>query len=112
MCSIYSSNPKDILVGIGPSAGMCCYEVGQEVIDQLEGAIPTLEDFYRPIANNKYLVNIKKANTASIMAAGVLEKNIEVSSHCTICEENFFSYRRDGVTGRMSGYITMLPHTT
>lgn len=107
MCSIYGSNPNDILVGIGPSAGMCCYEVGQEVIDQLEEAIPTLDDFYRSIANNKYLVNIKKANTASIMAAGVPEKNIEVSSHCTICEENFFSYRRDGVTGRMSGYIAM-----
>lgn len=105
MCSVYGSKPEDILVGIGPSAGICCYEVGEEVIEQLLDSIPTLKDFYSPCDNGKYLVNIKKANVASIIEAGVLIDNIEVSSHCTICDEQFFSYRREGETGRMSGYI-------
>lgn len=112
MISVYGSTPRDILVGIGPSAGECCYEVGEEVIHQLCDAIPTVKDFYTRLENGKYLVNIKKANTASIIEARVLKENIEVASHCTICEENFFSYRREGETGRMSGYITITTNFT
>jgi YfiH family protein len=105
MCRVYGSKSEHILVGIGPSAGQCCYEVGPEVIDQLLEAIPTLQDFYTELETGKYLVNIKKANVASICSAGVLEEHIEVSQECTMCNDEFFSYRRDGVTGRMSGFI-------
>jgi len=107
MVKEYNSLPENILVGIGPSAGRCCYEVGREVIDALEREISGLEDFYTVLGQGKYLVDIKKANVASLMSAGILEGHIEVSSACTICNEEFFSYRREGVTGRMSGYIYM-----
>ncbi|MBN2897193.1 MAG: peptidoglycan editing factor PgeF [Clostridia bacterium] len=105
MCDRYGSRPEDILAGIGASAGICCYEVGGEVIEQLTKAIPTAKDFYIALENGKYRVDVKKANVASIMSAGVLEEHIEVSDLCTICNEEFFSYRRDGITGRMSGFI-------
>lgn len=105
MIGKYGSCVDDILVGIGPSAGLCCYEVGYEVIQQLEKEIPSLQDFYEPKGNGKYLVDIKKANVASIISAGVKPMNIEVSVACTICNEDYFSYRREGITGRMSGYI-------
>jgi len=109
MVKEYGSDPTDILVGIGPSSGICCYEVGREVIDQLEESIPSVKAFYKEIKSGKYLVDIKKANIASIMSAGIPEDNIEASSICTICNHDFFSYRREGVTGRMSGFIYIKP---
>jgi YfiH family protein len=105
MQALHGTDPKTLLVGIGPSAGLCCYEVGQEVIDQLQTAIPTAKDFYIKKENGKYHVDVKKANIASICAADVLLDNIEVSTACTICDDSFFSYRREGKTGRMSGFI-------
>lgn len=105
MCKHYGSKAENILVGIGPSTGKCCYEVGPEVIEQLSESIPTLTDYYTALPSGKYLVDIKKANVASICAAGVLESHIEVSEKCTICNDEFFSYRREGLTGRMSAFI-------
>lgn len=49
MVKEYGANPLDILVGIGPSSGICCYEVGREVIDQLEESIPSVKAFYKEI---------------------------------------------------------------
>lgn len=105
MVNVYGSKVETILVGIGPSAGLCCYEVGEEVIQQLTDAIPTAKNFYEKKENGKYHVDVKKANIASIQSAGVLSEHIEVSSQCTICNHEYFSYRREGRTGRMSGFI-------
>src|SRR5258708_34113916 len=42
----FNCNPKDILVGIGPSIEMTCYEVGEEVIDEFKKTFPTFEKMF------------------------------------------------------------------
>jgi polyphenol oxidase len=81
----------DIVAVIGPGAGPCCYEVGEEVHYAFGGA-----------HRNGRLIDLKAIARERLLAAGVAEvEDLEV---CTICDERFFSYRREGVrAGRQAG---------
>ena len=73
---------------IGPSAGPCCYEVGEEV------ARPYRERFGDGIMVGRNL-DLWSAAEAALGAAGV--DNVHRIDLCTICNpERFFSHRRDG----------------
>ena len=80
---------------IGPGAGGCCYETGDEV----------RERFAAYGASRGRLLDIKAVAAAQLREAGVHE--IRDVALCTICapEERFFSHRRDGArTGRQGGF--------
>lgn len=85
------SRPENIFASIGPSAGVCCYKVGREVAENFSPGFvkesPELE---------KFMLDLKAANLAQLVSKGIPQGNIEVSEHCTICNTNFHSYRRDG----------------
>jgi len=79
-----------IQAAIGPGAGACCYEVGDEVRQALGTSGRTAD---------------LKAIAAERLAAGGVERIHDVGL-CTICSDPglFFSHRRDGgVTGRQAG---------
>lgn len=98
----YGSQPADLVVFIGPSAGVCCYEVGREVAMQMDPDAVQSKD-------GKTFVHLKLANKRQLITMGVAEQNIEVSPYCTICSpELFHSYRRDkDASGRMMGVIML-----
>lgn len=76
---------------VGPCAGACCYEVGEEVHGAFEGAHRVGRKIdLRAIAHDR------------LLAAGVAEvRDVEA---CTICDERYFSYRREGASaGRQAG---------
>ncbi len=76
---------------VGPCAGVCCYEVGEEVHGAFEGAHRVGRKIdLRAIAHDR------------LLAAGVAEvRDVEA---CTICDERYFSYRREGASaGRQAG---------
>jgi hypothetical protein len=81
----------EIRAVIGPGAGVCCYEVGEEVHAVLGGA-------HREGAH----VDLKAIARDRLLGAGVAEVNdLEL---CTICDVRFFSYRREGSrAGRQAG---------
>ncbi len=85
------SGPENILAWIGPSAGVCCYKVGGEVAEKFSPAFA--KESSEP---GKFLLDLKAANLAQLVGAGIPQENIEVSRHCTICNTSFHSYRRDG----------------
>jgi polyphenol oxidase len=79
-----------ISAAIGPGAGPCCYEVGEEVLTVFGERGPNLD--LKAIAR----VRLEHAGVATVHDVGL----------CTICSapELFFSHRRDhGVTGRQAG---------
>jgi YfiH family protein len=81
---------------LGPGIGACCYEVGQEVLDQfsdLDG-----------VARGRML-DLRAVAEAKLRATGV--DRIEHVDHCTSCRADlYFSHRRDnGVTGRQAGLV-------
>lgn len=95
------SRPSDLRVFIGPSAGKCCYEVGNDVASQFPDAVS------EPLENGKYLLDVKEANRLQLVQCGVPERQIEVSPACTISSpEQFHSFRRDRAdSGRMMAVI-------
>jgi YfiH family protein len=83
---------------IGPGAGPCCYEVGDEVRTAFAGMDPP-GAFMR--GRN---LDLKRIARAQLAAAGV--ERVHDVGLCTICSDPglFFSHRRDaGVTGRQAG---------
>jgi polyphenol oxidase len=99
----YKTDPARLLAYIGPSASVCCYEVGGEVAVMFGNKVV-------PYDNKRIFIDLKKENTLQLLQQGVLGNNIEVSLSCTICEKELFhSYRRDGQkSGRMMAVICMI----
>lgn len=93
-------SPQDLRVWIGPSAGQCCYEVGEEVAQGFASR------HSRSLGEGKYLFDNRGAVLAQIVEAGVPSASVEVDVRCTICDDRFHSYRRDReASGRMVAMI-------
>jgi YfiH family protein len=83
--------PGEIVAVIGPGAGPCCYEVGPEVHAAFGGA--------HRIAGTLDLPALARER---LLRAGV--DRVEQVQVCTICDERFFSHRREGAAaGRQAG---------
>jgi hypothetical protein len=96
----YDTDPGDLLVWLGPSAGPCCYEVGDEVADRFDRSCS------RPTGEGKYLFDNRRAILLDLLREGVPAASIHVDSRCTICDSSFHSWRRDGPdSGRMLAVI-------
>ena len=102
MIEHYGCNPEEIMAGIAPSIGRCCYEVGEEVAEHF---FDTPEGFTKK--GEKYMLDLPFINKQQLLATGLKEENIEMSHICTACDtERFFSYRKEqGCTGRFMSMI-------
>lgn len=95
MSSAFGTNPLDVLAGIGPSAGPCCYEVKDDVYEAARG-LPDFESLF-PRRDSMMFFDLWEANRRELIAAGVSAGNIELASACTMCTRDlFFSFRREG----------------
>jgi YfiH family protein len=105
----YGSNPKDILVAIGPSIGPCHYQVDRPVIDEIKRAYPQeSEELLTTSDKDGYAqLNLWQANVRQICQVGVQLDNITVAEECTYCsQDSFFSHRR-GMAGRQAAIIML-----
>ena len=102
MQAVYGCDPKDVIAGIAPSIGACCYEVGKDVAQHFFN-IP--ESF--TAADDKYMLDLPHINKQQLMKAGLHEEQIQMSEVCTACEvTQFFSYRKEkGCSGRFMSMI-------
>jgi YfiH family protein len=82
---------------IGPGIGPCCYEVGEEVLDEFSGLGAGIAE--------GAMLDLPEVARRLLARAGV--KTVETSGLCTACNpELFFSHRRDaGRTGRQAGLV-------
>lgn len=111
MISVFGCKAADIIVGIGPSIGPCCYEVGPDVVATAEKNLASSDGLfvYNP-NNHKPHFDLWYANSKQAKTEGVLAKNIETSGICTCCHsDTFFSSRASGgITGRFAAGIMIL----
>jgi hypothetical protein len=89
----------EIIAIIGPGAGPCCYEVGEEVHATFAGA-------HRIGTPPTRRIDLKAIARERLQAAGVAE--IQDVAECTICDERFFSYRREGARAGRQGAVAWL----
>jgi YfiH family protein len=81
----------EITAVLGPCAGGCCYEVGPEVHEALGTGVSGFAN-----------LDLRDVARARLLAAGV--SSVRALGGCTICDERFFSHRREGGrAGRQAG---------
>ncbi|HLZ21438.1 MAG TPA: peptidoglycan editing factor PgeF [Ktedonobacterales bacterium] len=99
----WGTRPSDLLVGIGPSIGACCYEVNEQVRERF-AANPLAWESARFVEREPegggqgtgLYLDIPESNYQQLLAAGVAPEHIEMSEHCTGCRTDlFFSHRRE-----------------
>jgi len=97
----------DLRALICPSAGPCCYEVGEEVRQAALAALGPGAAWFFLERSRSLTFDLWGANIAQLTAAGVPEDNIHNVQHCTICGGDLYpSFRRDGDrSGRFAAVI-------
>lgn len=106
----YDTNPKDLIIGIGPSISSCCFQVDLPVVQKFKENIPFSEKYiFNDKQEGKFKIDLQNIIKESIMHTGVLEKNIEISGICTMCNSDiFFSHRVMGnERGSLAGLIQL-----
>ena len=110
MLSFWGCNPHDIICGIGPSIGPCCYQVGPEVITLAKKSLRNYKQVIGSISKSgKGYLNLWEASRQQLLDCCIPEENIETAGICTYCNSDmFFSSRRDnGMTGRFAAGIML-----
>jgi YfiH family protein len=91
--------PENLKIYIGPCISAEKFEVGEEVAAQFPENV-VLRNYKKPH------VDLKQYLRNSLVTSGVVENHIEIDSRCTISDELFYSYRREGDrSGRMMAFI-------
>lgn len=106
----YGCAPESLVVALGPCIATTCYEVGEDVLTEFVRA-GIAEDVFQPHPGreNKYDLDLEKANRIQLTELGVHEENILAIRLCTHCDDNLLSYRRDRKTARrMLNFIGLL----
>ena len=101
------TSAADFVVWLGPAIGPKSFEVGKDVVQSfLEAGLPIPENAFKAIPNKsgKFLADIYLLARGRLEACGI--KMISGGQYCTVIDsEHFFSYRRDGQTGRFASAI-------
>lgn len=103
--------PEDLVAAVGPAIGLCCYEVGEEVVSAVKNALRfrsanfDTDTLFMTVAacslGGKVHVDLARANAAILTLCGVPEENIDLARICTACYTDgdtrpFFSHRASG----------------
>lgn len=101
----FGSDPARLLTAVAPSAGPCCYEVGDEVRRVARTRLTDADTFFRP-HGDRLIFDLWAANRRQLLDGGVLPGHIEISGICSICDARLWSHRRDGAAaGRTALFI-------
>jgi YfiH family protein len=128
----FDSKPSDLIAAIGPSIGPCCYEVAADFVTKFTAQFADAHEYFdeprtgdepnplqwlnmkppghQPPPKNVRL-DLRKANRAQLLAAGLHAQSIFVSDLCTACRTDLlFSHRREGpLSGRLMSVIGIRP---
>lgn len=100
MTTAYGTRPTALLAAISPSLGPCCGE-----FLNYRAELPESFHAYQIRPNHFDFWAISRDQ---LRDSGVQGDRIEIAGRCTVCDENYFSYRREGVTGRFASVIGLV----
>jgi len=91
---------EDLIIALGPSVGPCCYEIDEKVFQ------PEWKPFSTLKGSGRWMVDLARINIAQMKNEGIKEEQIFWVDLCTSCHNDlFFSYRKEGQTGRQLSFI-------
>ena len=111
MSETYGTDPKDVIVCIGPSICQNCYEISKDVALQFVNNFPEhKEDILIEKPNQKYHLNLWKCNQLVFLESGVLFENIHITDICTCCNiDTLYSHRGHyGMRGNLAAFLEII----
>nr|HPQ96037.1 laccase domain-containing protein [Thiolinea sp.] len=100
-------DPARLLVWLGPAIGPAAFEVGEEVRTAFMAHDRAAAAAFVPGAGpGKWWCDIYRLARQRLAAAGIVHSHVSGGDCCTVQDVGrFFSYRRDGTTGRMASLV-------
>ncbi len=91
---------SEIEIAVGPGADACCYQIGDDLRENLlaelkQRSLEKCEDLIIIQRQENYFLSLASFLKLQALRLGVLEENVAVSGICTICNLNYFSFRRE-----------------
>ncbi len=99
LASVYGTRPQDIWAGISPSLGPCCGE--------FRGWKNILPEWMHSFQVRPDHFDFWAISTEQLVDSGVPREQIFCAETCTKCNTNYFSYRRQRITGRLATLIAL-----
>jgi YfiH family protein len=97
-------SPEELLVWLGPAIGPSVYEVSEDVLESFISQDQLAIEAFKSKPNKKWLANLYLLARMRLNNLGIT--SIYGGDYCTFSDQqNFFSFRRDGITGRMASLI-------
>jgi YfiH family protein len=107
VAAMRAAGADEITAWLGPAIGRDAFEVGPDVKAAFEAALPgQVDDAFRPYPGRpgKYLADMYLLARRMLARDGITR--VHGGDRCTATETDwFYSYRRDGVTGRQASLI-------
>jgi len=103
------SSPLNILVGVGPHIGGCCYTVSRQRVKRFLKEFAELENMVYSDKKGIHL-DLMVPMMIQLIHSGIFKENILSSLTCTSCQnKEFFSYRKDSKKsyGEILGIISL-----
>lgn len=98
-CAVDRFQSEDLIAWLGPAIGPCHYEVDRMVRDHFK----TTDAFLTGKDETHWQFDMFAEAERQLNDAGVSQ--VERSMHCTFCDENLYSFRREGTTGRFAALV-------
>jgi len=100
--------PDRLLAWLGPAIGPAAFEVGPEVREAFVGVSPGAAAAFRQGTGDRWFADLYALARQRLAAAGV--QAVHGGGWCTVADPaRFYSYRRDGATGRHAALIWRVP---
>lgn len=105
------TDPRELLAWIGPYISADHYEIGKEVRDACLNVVPEATEAFIQSRTDHWYADLGLLVRTQLTATGVTD--ISESGYCTYSDHRrFYSYRRDGKTGRSASLIWIDHHAT
>lgn len=111
MQDAFGTDPADVIAAVGPSVCQDCYEVSEDVIEQVRANYrkEDWESLFYQKENGKYQLNLWRANELNLLEAGITKDHMAITNVCTCCNpEVLFSHRVMGANrGNLSAFLAL-----
>jgi len=102
--TVKAMHTPDIMAWLGPAIGPECFEVGAEVKTAFVNKSSTFSDAFKLHHTDKFLADIYQLARIELASLGITQ--VYGGQFCTVTDQQrFYSFRRDGETGRMATLI-------
>lgn len=103
-CASLQQPADQLMVWLGPAIGATAFEVGEEVREVFVRDLQSTEAAFSPTRPGHYLADIYQLARLRLSRIGI--DDVYGGDYCTWTDaDHFYSYRRDGKTGRQASMI-------